>query len=132
MNSGVLFAENPDFIVGEWYTAEQTSVVEIYRCSELYCGRIIWLKNPKTAEGKEKTDLNNPDESKRSKKLMGLEILSGFRYAGENSWEKGKIYDPKNGKTYSCKMKLEGNDLKVRGYIGFSLIGRTTVWTRKS
>jgi uncharacterized protein (DUF2147 family) len=46
-------------------------------------------------------------------------------------WEDGKIYDPKNGKTYSCKMTLEGNELKVRGYVGFSLLGRTTVWTRK-
>jgi hypothetical protein len=47
------------------------------------------------------------------------------------SWSQGKIYDPKNGKTYSCKMTLEGNELKVRGYVGFSLLGRTTVWTRK-
>jgi uncharacterized protein (DUF2147 family) len=132
LSTGVLFAANPDAIVGEWYTAEGKSVVEIYKCSELYCGKIIWLKNPKTDEGKEKTDITNPDESKRGNRLMGLEILSGFRYKGENAWQDGKIYDPKNGKTYSCKMKLDGSELKVRGYIGFSLLGRTTVWTRKS
>jgi uncharacterized protein (DUF2147 family) len=62
---------------------------------------------------------------------MGLDILSGFKYGGGNIWQDGKIYDPKNGKTYSCKMTLEGNELKVRGYVGFSLLGRTTVWTRK-
>jgi uncharacterized protein (DUF2147 family) len=62
---------------------------------------------------------------------MGLDILSGFKFSGGNIWEDGKIYDPKNGKTYSCKMTLEGNELKVRGYVGFSLLGRTTVWTRK-
>jgi len=132
LSAGGLFADNPDAIVGEWLTAEGTSVVEIYKCSGLYCGKIVWLKNPKTAEGREKTDLKNPDELKQSRRIMGLEILSGFRYAGENSWENGTIYDPKNGKTYSCKMKLDGIELKVRGYVGFSLLGRTTVWTRKS
>ena len=132
LGAGVLFAANPDDIVGQWYTAEGTSVVEIYKCNELYCGKVVWLKNPKTEDGKEKTDMKNPDESKRERRIMGLEILSGFRYQGENAWEKGKIYDPKNGKTYSCKMKLEGSELKVRGYVGVSLLGRTTVWTRKS
>ena len=62
---------------------------------------------------------------------MGLQILSGFRYAGDGTWEAGKIYDPKNGKTYSCKMRLDGENLKIRGFIGISLFGRTTVWSRK-
>jgi len=132
VSAGMAFAENPDAIVGEWYTAGGKSVVEIFKCSELYCGRIVWLRNPKTAEGEDRTDLKNPDESERDHKLLGLEILAGFRYAGENSWKEGTIYDPKNGKTYSCKMKLDGSELKVRGYVGFSLFGRTTVWTRKT
>ena len=132
LSAGIAFAENPDAIVGEWYTAEGKSVVEIYKCNELYCGRIVWLKNPKTDAGNDKTDLKNPDESKRGRKIMGLEILSGFKYAGEDTWKEGKIYDPKSGKTYSCKMKLDGTELKVRGYVGFSLLGRTTVWTRKT
>jgi uncharacterized protein (DUF2147 family) len=126
------YAENPDVIVGEWYNEEGTSVIEIFRCSDSYCGRIAWLKNPKNEEGKDKVDSKNPDESLRSRKLMGLQILSGFSYNGDNQWVDGKIYDPKNGKTYSCKMSLAGDQLNVRGYIGFSLIGRTTVWTRKT
>ncbi|MFZ5907440.1 MAG: DUF2147 domain-containing protein [Nitrospirota bacterium] len=52
--------------------------------------------------------------------------------SGEDQWEGGKIYDPQNGKTYSCKIKLEGQKLRVRGFIGFSLLGRTAVWTRKT
>jgi uncharacterized protein (DUF2147 family) len=56
-----------------------------------------------------------------------------FVYDGEGVWEDGDIYDPKSGKTYSCYMKLQSMDkLKVRGYIGISLIGRTTYWTRTS
>ncbi|OGW45632.1 MAG: hypothetical protein A2Y66_07855 [Nitrospirae bacterium RBG_13_41_22] len=127
-----VFAQNSDAVVGEWYTAEGTSIMEIYKCDDLYCGKIVWLKKPKNEEGKDKVDTKNPDETKRNRKLMGLEILWGFKYKGENQWEGGKIYDPKNGKTYSCKIKLEGNELKVRGFVGFSLFGRTTIWTKKT
>ena len=127
----VVFAAQPDAVIGEWYTAEGTSVVEIFKCADLYCGKIVWLKNPKNDEGKDKVDVKNPDETRRNRKIMGLEILSGFKYKDDNRWEDGKIYDPKTGKTYSCKMQIDGNDLKIRGYIGFSLFGRTTVWTKK-
>jgi len=126
------FAENPDAIVGDWYNEEGTSIIEIYKCGDKYCGKLSWLKNPKNEEGKDKVDSKNTDESLRSRKLMGLQILSGFIHKSENKWDSGKIYDPKNGKTYSCKMTLDGDRLKVRGYIGFSLIGRTTVWSRKT
>jgi uncharacterized protein (DUF2147 family) len=55
-------------------------------------------------------------------------MLWGFEYEGDNTWKKGRIYDPENGKTYKCKMKLEGATLKVRGSVG--PFGRTTEWTR--
>lgn len=126
------FAQNPDTILGDWYNEEVTSLIEIYKCGDMYCGKIAWLKNPKNEEGKDKVDSKNSDESLRNRKLMGLQILSGFIHKSENKWDSGKIYDPKNGKTYSYKMTLDGDRLKVRGYIGFSLIGRTTVWSRKT
>jgi len=129
--SADVFAVSPDSIAGDWYTAEGNSIMQVYKCGDLFCGKIIWLKNPKTEDGKDKVDSKNPDETKKNRKLIGLDILSGFKFSSGNIWEDGKIYDPKNGKTYSCKMTLEGNELKVRGYIGFSLLGRTTVWTRK-
>ncbi len=126
-----VFAGSPDAILGEWVTEGDKSFVEIYKCDELFCGKIVWLKNPKDEEGKEKVDKKNPDETMRSRKLLGLPILWGFTYSGEDEWKEGKIYDPQNGKTYSCRIKLEGEKLKVRGFIGFSLLGRTSVWTRK-
>ncbi len=57
--------------------------------------------------------------------------MTGFAYAGKQTWKKGTIYDPDNGKTYKCKVRL-GDDgvLNVRGYIGVSMIGRTSLWTR--
>jgi uncharacterized protein (DUF2147 family) len=59
---------------------------------------------------------------------MGLKVLRDFVFVGDNRWEEGKIYDPENGKDYSCILTLiDANTLNVRGYIGFSLIGRTQV-----
>jgi uncharacterized protein (DUF2147 family) len=125
------YAQDGDSIVGEWYTEEKRSVVDISRCGDMYCGKIVWLKYPKDDAGTDKADLKNPDEILRARPLLGLEILKNFKYKGTNEWAGGKIYDPKNGKTYSCNMRLEGDTLKVRGYIGISVLGRTTAWTRK-
>lgn len=113
----------------------------------------LWLSEPKdgvvdvkiladgTLEGRgapgagdpNKLDVNNPDETKRGQKLLGSRILWGFKADNEEKteWSDGKIYDPANGKTYSCKLHLEDDGtLHIRGYIGISLLGRTTVWTR--
>jgi uncharacterized protein (DUF2147 family) len=127
------YAASPegDTILGKWLTEKGKSVVEVYHCGDAYCGRIVWLKEPLNKEGKEKVDDKNPDESLRNRTIVGLEILTGLMYKGPNKWEGGKIYDPEKGKTYKCKAWMEGKDLKFRGFIGFSLLGRTTTWTRK-
>lgn len=119
-----------DAILGNWLTEEGRAEVEIYKCDNEYCGKIVWLREPKNAEGKDKTDVNNPVSEKRGRKIVGLNIVLGFKYDKYGRWVGGKIYDPDNGKTYSCKMTLENDTLNVRGYLGISLLGRTTVWTR--
>jgi len=120
-----------DAILGNWLTEGDKAVVEIYLCDGRYCGKIGGLKEPNNPDGTDKLDTNNPDPSRRNRKIIGLNIVWGFRYDGEKRWVNGSIYDPDNGKTYSCKMNLENDKLKVRGYVGISLFGRTTVWTRK-
>lgn len=124
---------NPDAIVGVWKTGEGTAMVRIYKNGDKYQGKIVWLKEPNDPEtGKPKIDKNHPDESVRSRPILGLINVWGFVHKGENVWEEGNIYDPKNGNTYSCTIKLDNpNALEVRGYIGVSLIGRTDVWTRQ-
>lgn len=62
--------------------------------------------------------------------LKGLTIMWGFTHAGGNKWEGGKIVDPETGSVYSCKLELKGNILEVRGYLGFSALGRTQTWRR--
>jgi uncharacterized protein (DUF2147 family) len=81
--------------------------------------------------GKTKVDRENPDVSQQSKPILGMIMLWGFKFAKDNLWEDGHIYDPRDGKTYKCKMTLKSADvLDVRGFIGFSLIGKTNTWTR--
>lgn len=122
---------NPDAILGEWLVGSQKGKVEIYKKGEKYYGKIIWLKEPLQANGKPKVDANNPEPSKKSQPIMGLNMLSDFKYVGDNNWEDGTIYDPENGKEYSCNLTLKDkNTLDVRGYIGFSWIGRTDTWKR--
>jgi uncharacterized protein (DUF2147 family) len=127
--------DEADKIQGTWLNQEGTSHIQIYRAvngvyNGKYYGKIIWLKEP-NKNGKPKVDDENPDKSKRSKPLIGLIILRDFTYdKDDKEWSGGTIYDPKNGKTYSSYMALNGSKLNVRGYIGISLIGRTAVWTR--
>ena len=66
----------------------------------------------------------------KGKKIVGLQFVWGLKDKGNGEWTGGHILDPKSGKVYKAKMKLKGNKLYVRGYFGFSLLGRTQVWTR--
>ena len=129
---GRAMADEADAIIGEWYTKDNKALVQVVKTDNIYSGKIVLLKEPKNDDGSEKLDTNNPDESKQANPIIGLNLVNGFVYKGKNKWGEGTIYDPDNGKTYSCKMMLKKDDtLKVRGFIGISLIGRTQVWTRK-
>ncbi len=121
-----------DAIIGKWLNEDQDAHVQIYKESGKYFGKIVWLKEPnEPATGLPKLDDDNEDESLRSRPVMGLVMLKDFVYDGDGEWEDGTIYDPKNGKTYDCYMNFDENGvLKIRGYIGFSWIGRSTYWTR--
>nr|WP_294899000.1 DUF2147 domain-containing protein [uncultured Pedobacter sp.] len=128
--TATVFAQSADAIVGKWLNKDGDAHIQIYKTGNKFNGKLVWLKNPNNEQGKAKMDVHNPDVKLRGRALWGLEILKGFSF-DDGAWEDGTIYDPKSGKTYSCKMTMNGNDkLNVRGYIGISLIGRTDVWTR--
>jgi len=113
-----------------WYNEEKTAKIKIYKATDgKFYGKIVWLKVP-DMDGKPKVDGKNPDKTRRNDPILNLLLLKGFKKDGENVYDNGTVYDPKNGKTYSCKMTYRGDRIDVRGYIGFSLIGRTTVWTK--
>jgi uncharacterized protein (DUF2147 family) len=123
-----------DDVVGVWLNQEGTGKVQIFRVSANYYGKIVWLKEPNDSiTGKPRTDVENPDPKMKTVPLLGLVNLKGFSFNGEDEWKDGTIYDPKNGKTYKCYIEFESADvLKIRGYIGVSLLGRTTLWKRSS
>ena len=99
--------------------------------ADKFCGKILWVDESEKNRPIPYRDIENPDKSLRDRTLAGLPFLKGFEFDGDDKWEDGKIYDPENGKTYSCYMKLKDEStLEVRGFIGFSWIGRTEVWTR--
>ena len=111
-------------IEGYWITSKKDGKFQIYKKNGKYYGKLIWSKTP------DKKDENNPNEKLRQRPLIGLEILRDFQWDGEE-WVDGEIYNPRNGKTYSCLMWLENkNTLKVKGYIGFSLFGEERTWIR--
>ncbi len=120
-----------DDVTGTWLTpGDNSAKIEIYRWGEKYYGKIVWMQYP-NINGKPKLDSKNPDKTKQSKPRLGLVIMSGFKFNGDDEWKGGDIYDPETGKTYSAYMYLKGrNTLKLRGYIGFSFLGRTETWTR--
>ena len=137
MVSAAAWADDGDAVLGQWLTADGKAKVEIVKHGDVYDGSIVWLKEPnypaddKTMPGKSKVDQNNPDQALQSRPIVGLPLVSGFKYAGDNVWSDGHIYDPESGKLYSCKMTLMmDGSLKVRGYVGISLFGRTEIWTR--
>ncbi|MBY0245456.1 MAG: DUF2147 domain-containing protein [Sphingobacteriaceae bacterium] len=128
--SVVTFAQKNDVVLGQWLNKTGEAKIEIYKKGQAYFGKIIWLKIPKDANGNAKLDHKNPNESLRSKPILGLEMLKNFVFE-DNEWTDGTIYDPKSGKTYSCNITLKSNnELNIRGYIGISLLGRTETWSR--
>lgn len=114
-----------DDALGTWFTAKKDAKITIFKCEDKICGKISWLKtNP------DDLDTKNPDPARRNDKILGKIMLWNFDFNGEK-WENGFIYDPDSGDTYKCIMWMEGSGvLMVKGYIGFSFIGRSETWTK--
>jgi uncharacterized protein (DUF2147 family) len=115
-------------------TEDHAWTVQISRCGSGYCGTIVglgWSPRPDVV----RTDLQNPNPSKRSATLCGLPVLGNFTPAlnTPGKWENGWIYDPETGKTYQSELKLEGSDrLNLRGFVIMTLLGRSETLTRLS
>jgi uncharacterized protein (DUF2147 family) len=125
------FNVNSQTIFGKWHSTNETtgeidSVIEVYEKNGKAFAKVIDIKDPKRKNAV--CDLCTDDN--KNKPIVGLNILTGLKKQGDE-WSDGKILDPRNGKVYKCYIKLETeNKLKIRGYIGFSLIGKTAYWTR--
>ena len=118
-----LFAAPP--ITGRWLTADGGAVVAIGDCGGNICGRVVKvIKGPPA--GKPWVDSLNPDPRLKTRPLVGMPILTEMSSSGDG-W-KGKIYDPKSGKTYRAVVGRDGANLKVQGCI--AIFCQTMIWTR--
>ncbi|MDD2271588.1 MAG: DUF2147 domain-containing protein [Desulfuromonadaceae bacterium] len=131
------FSAGPGDILGSWKTDGGDSWLALFECGDKICATIVWLKEPNYISSKDgpvgetKVDRENPDPALRNRPILGLQVMNGFTAKGNNQWENGTCYNPESGKRYRCKMHLVSpHRLELRGYVGISLFGRTTVLTR--
>ena len=118
-------------VIGKWKTiddatGEAKSIVEVFSKSGKIYAKVVDILDPATKNNLCK-QCSGED---KNKPILGLTIIKGLSKDG-SEYNSGEILDPKNGKLYKCALTLESKDkLKVRGYIGFSLLGRTQYWHR--
>jgi uncharacterized protein (DUF2147 family) len=111
-----------DKIIGIYWSPKKDARIEIYKKDGKFFGKSIWTET-------RRKDLKNPKEVLRQRDLLGIDLFTNFVF-NDGTYEDGKIYDPESGKTYDCKMTVNGNILKVRSFIGISLFGRTEIFQR--
>lgn len=138
-------------IAGYWLKETEdphkSAVIQIYADGNAFNGRIAKLRYPSFVKGekshtgevvpdslvgKVKADVLNSNEALRTRPIQGMELIQGFKPEGNNAWGGATIYNPEDGKTYTCKANLskDGQTLKVRGYVGVPMLGRTQIWKR--
>ena len=121
-------ADAPLGVFGHWLTEPKDGIIEVTQLGDgSLQGRIVGGAYPG------KKDLDNPNPALRDRPLRGQVILRGLKRDGDHRWSGGTIYKPDGGRTYKCQLELQPDGtLKVRGYIGFSLLGVSQTWTRYS
>jgi uncharacterized protein (DUF2147 family) len=117
-----------DAVLGKWWFPKKNGQFEIKKANGIYSGKVISYDDP------DALDKHNPDPKLAARKFVGIEMLSDFEYdSAKNQWSEGTIYDGDSGKTYSGTLWFEKgkpNELRGRGYVGISLLGRTEVFQR--
>ncbi len=122
---------------GIWYTKDQESIIRVHTCPEgngLFCGTLVWLKEPTETDGSAKLDALNPDPSKKTNPMIGTDILLHMK-ADSDHW-KGNAYNPEDGKVYDITFKVKSekadNDVAdLRGCV-FGFLCRTETFSRAS
>ncbi|HTD99173.1 MAG TPA: DUF2147 domain-containing protein [Mucilaginibacter sp.] len=123
---------NCDQICGKWLSSEKNLMVEVYKAGDHFKARIVWFNDDPSKPMGEWCDTKNPDPALRTRKILGMNVLSDLKYvAHSNSWEDGMIYDAKNGKEWNASAYINKQGLlKVKGYWHFKIFGRTMTFKR--
>lgn len=132
-------AESAHGATGYWLTENEKAIVRFRVCDEgidsalkpRICGEIVWTESPRAPDGKLRRDEKNPDETLRERALCGLPLVGDLAQSTDRKLEDGWIYNPRSGDTYGAEAELvSAEKLKLRGYLGISLLGSSQVWTR--
>ena len=126
------YAQNDaDKILGEWINAAKDMKVEVYKNNGRYQAKVIWFLCDAGYTMAHFYDKKNPNKTLRSRPWLGMNVLEDLQFKKQNEWNKGKIYDPNSGQTYSSVCQLEDNNtLKVRGYWLYEWMGKSLVFYR--
>lgn len=133
--AGILMgqASPGDKIIGVYLTEKKTSQVRIFQATDnKYYGKLAWID-----KDRDKLDSLNPDPKLAKQKIFGMILLNSLEYdAKTKQWENGTVYDPDNGKTYTCYLWFDEKDpklLHLKGYIlGMRFLGRESYWMREA
>jgi len=136
-SSSAAFSDGGD-ILGLWEVEEGDGRIEIFSCADKFCGRIAWQKEPcypigdkGGMGGKPLLDRENPKKELRGRQQLGLVIMEGYTFRGNNLWDDGTIYNPEDGRTYKSRLSMKSRDrLQLRAFIGISLLGGSTLCKR--
>ena len=125
-------SEDLSRIEGVWLNEDGDGWIELVIVSGELTGSIAGSPQDPHNRNPPRLDGQNPDPALRSRPLLGLTILAGFRHEADGRWVGGQIYDPNSGKTYRGTISiLDDNTLDLRGYVGIPLFGRTETWRRR-
>ena len=112
-------------IIGKWESDKKDVKLEFFKTGNEYQAKLLWGDKIVESDGKtSKKDTKNPDQSLRSRNIIGILSVTGLKWDGEE-YTGGKIYNPPSGDTYKCKVWIKDGKLNLRGYMGFSLLGQT-------
>ena len=118
-------------VTGRWLVEKKDAIVLVEGEGASLVGRVVWAKDRDGVKGDERLDTKNPRPGLRSRKVLGLEILTGLPTRhDEGGWYRGgRIYNPKTGKSYPVRVRRESPD-RLRLRVGSRVLGQTTYWTR--
>lgn len=117
-----------DVILGYWYTTDGPAKIQVYKCEEKYCGKIVWLENP-LVDGKPALDANNSNQELRSRPILGIPVLTDYTYdTSKQQWTGGVAYSPDRGHEYNAVLSLDGDNLKITVKVG--PVHKSEEWTR--
>jgi uncharacterized protein (DUF2147 family) len=116
---------------GVWMPQDEESMVEIYPCGDAMCGRVVWMLEERDDNGEILTDLYNPDPALRSVPVLGLEIMTDIRPTDEDWVWQGRVYNPKDGRTYDFWLTVKSEQqITIQGCGLYNLICQTHTWDR--